>query len=141
MKIILFLILIFSAVNSYCQKVTYKDLIGHWLRINRPKEMGMYNLVFIDSTHYNMVDTTFPLPASQSSYGTFYANYELDTSTQYTTMETWYGTNPKSRQHHTDFYIIRKKDDSLFMQYVKPKNAKWYDNDSLYLKKYKRVKL
>jgi hypothetical protein len=143
MKTILLSSLLFFAVNSCSHKVTYKDLIGHWKKIFPLEKNSVYYLDFIDSTHYNMIDTTstFPdLPIITSAYGTLYMNYQLYTSTKYTTIETWAGINPAQRLYHTDFYILRKKGDLLLMKYVTNRNAKWEDNDTAYLKTYKRMK-
>ncbi len=143
MKTILLPSFLFFTVNNYCQKVAYKDLMGHWQKIFPLEKNSVHYLDFIDSTHYNMIDTTFTfpdLPIITSAYGTLYMNYVLDTSAKYTTIETWAGINPKERLYHTDFYILRKKDDLLLMKYVANRNAKWEDNDTAYLKTYKRVK-
>ena len=138
MKILLLVPALFFSINIHSQKVTHKDLIGHWIRISPIDKNITYYIDFIDSTHYNLVDTGyFDLPFLKSEHGTLYANYELDSSTEVTTIETWTGTNPQSRFYHTDFYALRKKSDTLFMKYVKPKNATWQDNDTVHLKIYK----
>jgi len=69
---------------------------------------------------------------------TLYMNYQIDTSTNYTTIETWAGTNPAQRLYHTDFYMLRIKGDSLLMKYVTKRNFKFEDSDTVYLKKYTR---
>ncbi len=144
MKILLLVLILFCSVNIYSQKVTHKDLIGHWLRIFPAEDTSVvysaHYIDFIDSVHYNLVDT---LVATQSlvksTYGTLFANYELDTLAKYSRAETWTGTNPGSRAYHTDFYLLRKKNDLLFMKYIKNKDAEWNNNDSAYLKIYQRA--
>jgi hypothetical protein len=139
-KRILLPVLLFLAVNGYSQKVTVIDLIGFWQLTSPAEENSSHYLEFIDSSHYNMIDSAvFPnSPILISSYGTLYMNYQLDTSTNYTTIETWAGTNTAQRLYHTDFYMLRIKGDSLLMKNVTKGNFKWVDSDTVYLRKYKR---
>lgn len=142
MKRILLPSLLFLAVNASSQKVTVTDLIGHWQQSSPSEKNASHYLDFIDSSHFNMIDSAvFPNSSIlSSSHGTLYINYKLDTSAKYTTIETWAGTNPKQRLYHTDFYMLRKKGDLLLMKYMTNGNVKWEDSDTAYLKTYKRTK-
>ncbi len=77
MKITLLSILFFLSVNSFSQKVTYKDLIGtSWVGINNSGILGTPYMKFIDSNniHFEMNFETQPFA------------YKLDTTSNPTTL-------------------------------------------------------
>jgi len=116
--ILLFTILLFTT-KVYCQKVTYKDLIGKWQQIFPKRSSYIEYLNFIDSSHFYILNIATPA-VIKSNNDTIFNIYKLDTSTEYTTMQI--GKEVKDGNDHINrTLILRKKGDNiLFVKFLRP---------------------
>ncbi len=120
-KFILSLLLIVSVYSSYCQQVTYKDLIGSTYSLKDPSmESHRVRYIFKDSLHVDLSLDGKAMPLT----------YMLD-SINGATIITTNRVNNVLHEQPTVYIMVKKADGSnLKMQYSNQKPRQWNSNET-----------
>ena len=120
-KFILSLLLIVSVYSSYCQQVTYKDLIGSTYSLKDPSmESHRVRYIFKDSLHVDLSLDGKAMPLT----------YTLD-SINGATIITTNRVNNVLHQPPTVYIMVKKADGSnLKMQSGNQKPRQWNSNET-----------